>query len=195
MPRDEAWFERLYERNRLLVRAYCVRRVGSVDAQDVESQVFAVAWRRRDDVPDEDRELPWLYGVARRTLGHHWRSTARARRLAEKAGVLPVEPSPGPEVVAAATEEQALVRSALAALESSDREVLMLAAWEGLTHAQIGEVVGCSLAAADKRVTRAKTRLAERYAALTADAAEQPDRDRRPSESSLVHARKGGGAA
>jgi RNA polymerase sigma-70 factor, ECF subfamily len=71
MPRDERWFERLYERNRPMVCAYCVRRVGSHDAQDIVSQVFGVAWRRRDDVPSEDRELPWLYGVARRVLGHH----------------------------------------------------------------------------------------------------------------------------
>lgn len=194
MSRDEAWFERLYERNQPLVRAYCVRRVGSIDAQDIESQVFAVAWRRRDDMPDQDRELPWLYGVARRTLGHHWRSTARARRLAEKAGVVPTEPSPGPEVVAAASAEHALVREALAGLKPADREVLMLAAWEGLTHAEIAEVVDCSLAAADKRVARATSRLAERYTSLvaTSDGSGGPPPG---SDSSLVPARKGGGAA
>jgi RNA polymerase sigma-70 factor (ECF subfamily) len=194
MSRDEAWFERLYERNRPMIRAYCVRRVGSVDAQDIESQVFAVAWRRRDDVPEPDRELPWLYGVARRTLGHHWRSAARARRLVEKAGVVPTDVSPGPEVVAAATAEQALVREALAALKPADREVLLLAAWEGLTHAHIGEVVGCSLAAADKRVTRAKARLADRYASLVS-ATDGSDADPPASRSSLVHVRRGGGAA
>jgi RNA polymerase sigma-70 factor (ECF subfamily) len=193
MSRDDAWFERLYERNRPMLRAYCIRRVGSDDVQDIMSQVFAVAWRRRDDVPPEDRELPWLYGVARRVLGHHWRSAGRARRLAQKAGVHVVDASPGPEVIAAATAEQALVREAMTMLRQSDREVLMLSAWEQLTHAQIADVIGCSLSAADKRVARAKQRLADRYAQLNATVAESSEP--RSIKSSLVRVRRGGGAA
>ena len=180
---DEAWFERFYDRHRPQVCAYCVRRVGSVDAADVVSQVFSIAWRRRDELPPPDRELPWLYGVARRVLGHHWRSAGRARRLASRAGVLPADAPPLPEVVAVESAEHALVREALAALRPSDREVLMLTAWEGLTHAEVGEVLDCSLAAVDKRVSRAKARLAEKYHALER------------TESPPLSARRGGGAA
>jgi RNA polymerase sigma-70 factor, ECF subfamily len=105
--------------------------------------------------------------------------------------------APGPDVVAVATTEQALVRRALSEIKADDREVLMLAAWEGLTHAEIAEVVGCSLAAADKRVTRAKQRLADRYAALTTTdaAADSEPADPSTSKSSLVRIRRGGGAA
>lgn len=181
--RDESWFERFYGRHHPAVCAYCVRRVGSVEAPDIVSQVFSVAWRRRDDLPAADRELPWLYGVARRVVGHHWRSVGRARRLAAKAGVLPAEAQPIPEVAAIETVEHEFVRTALAELRPNDREVLMLTAWEGLTHAQAGEVLGCSLAAVDKRVSRAKVRLAEKY--LTLDRVE-------PHQMS---ARRGGGAA
>lgn len=180
---DERTFEQFYERHQPAVCAYCVRRVGRHDGNDVVSQVFSVAWRRREELPPAGRELPWLYGVARRVLGHHWRSVGRARRLAEKAGVLPIEAPPTPDVVAAESAEHELVRAALAELRPNDREVLMLAAWEGLTHAEIGDVVGCSLAAVDKRMSRAKARLAEKYESLER------------TQSPPVSARKGGGAA
>ena len=183
MLRDEHWFEGLYDRHQPAVGAYCVRRAGSVDGADAAAQVFSVAWRRRDDVPAGNRELPWLYGVARRVLGHHWRSVGRARRLAEKAGVLPIDAPPTPEVVAAANAERELVRAALAGLRPGDQEVLMLTAWEGLTHAEVAEALDCSPAAVDKRVSRAKSRLADAFQKLER------------TQSPPVSAPRGGGAA
>lgn len=178
MHRDDDWFERLYERHHRAIAAYCARRVAHGDAPDVAARVFAVAWRRRDDVPDGERTLPWLYGVARREVSHQWRGARRARRLLERTGGLRVVAPPTPEVVAAATEEQRLVREAVRELGDLDREVLLLTAWEGLTHAATAEVLGCSRAAVDKRVARAKVRLAERYADVAGRAAaiEPPDR-------------------
>jgi RNA polymerase sigma-70 factor (ECF subfamily) len=166
MVRDDAWFEQLYERHHRAVSAYCVRRVGHSEAPDAVGEVFAVAWRRVDDVPGDDRALPWLYGVARRVVSHHWRGARRGRRLVEKAGTVRVVPHPGPEVQTVANVEHQMVRDAAMQLRAIDREVLLLSAWEGLTHGQIAEALGCSLAAVDKRVTRAKNRLARRYESL-----------------------------
>ena len=196
MPRDEAWFEGLYERHRAAITAYCLRRVAAHDAGDAVVEVFAIAWDRRDDVPDgdgaDDRSLPWLYGVARRVLSHRWRSERRARRLAEKAGVLRQVVPATPEVATVASFEQQLVREAVMSLRTTDREVLLLSAWEGLTHPEIAEVLDVSVAAVDKRVTRAKARLAERYESLAgADRDEIPTG--RPATPSPVRAQRGGG--
>ncbi len=166
MSRDDAWFERLYERHHRAIAAYCARRVGSGDAPDVAARVFAVAWRRREDVPEGDRALPWLYGVARREVSHQWRGARRTRRLLERTRQLGVVPPPTPESVAAATEDQRLVRQAVRRLGALDREALLLTAWEGLTHAAAAEALGCSRAAVDKRVARAKIRLAEQFRQL-----------------------------
>jgi RNA polymerase sigma-70 factor (ECF subfamily) len=57
---------RMYEKHNRAIRAYCLRRIGDADASDAVSEVSAVAWRRIDDVPDDEMTLPWLYGVARR---------------------------------------------------------------------------------------------------------------------------------
>ncbi len=68
---------RLYEKHNRAIRAYCLRRIGDADASDAVAEVFAVAWRRIDDVPDDEMTLPWLYGVARRVVSDHYRSSNR----------------------------------------------------------------------------------------------------------------------
>ena len=52
-----------------------------------------------------------------------------------------------------------MIARALGELSEDDREVLMLVAWEGLTAAQAGEVLGCSAGAAAMRLHRARRRL------------------------------------
>lgn len=195
MPRDEAWFDGFYRQHERLVLAYCTRRVGAVDAGDATAKTFAVAWTRRDDVPEGERATRWLYGVARRILSHHWRGAGRAARLAERAGVMRTIPPRGPELTVIDSLEHQLVRNAVMSLSSTDREVLMLSAWEGLTHVEIADVLDVSVAAVDKRVARAKVRLAERYESLMADSVTAsratPVGDESPSP---VRAPKGGGA-
>lgn len=163
MSRGEAWFDRLYRRHYKSVLAYCVRRTSVPEAYDAAAEVFSVAWRRRRDVPSGDKALPWLYGVARNVVRHSWRSEKRLRRLAARvAGVgSPAVPDPGTIVVE--REEYAQVRHALGRLRPIDREVLRLSAWEGLSRGEIADMLDLSLAAVDKRVTRAKQRLAREY--------------------------------
>lgn len=163
MGRTQHWFDRLYERHADAIRAYCHRRTGRVDAEDAAAEVFAVAWRRRDDIPGGGRELPWLYGVARRVLSQQRRGTARYERLAHRLRSMRQPANPLPEVVVVQRTEYRQVREAVAQLREPDREILLLSAWEGLSHSQIADALGCSLAAVDKRLTRAKQRLARQF--------------------------------
>jgi RNA polymerase sigma-70 factor (ECF subfamily) len=107
--------------------------------------------------------LPWLYGVARKVIGHQWRSARRRQNLIRKAGGQGRLTPPIPEDVVVEHADHVRVRSALALLKEIDREVLILSAWEGLSHAQIAAAVGITLAAVDKRLTRAKKRLARQF--------------------------------
>ena len=139
--------------------------------------------------------------VARRVVSHQWRSAGRVRRLRFKAQGQRIAAPPGPDAIAVERAEHRLVRRAVDELGDTDREVLLLSAWEGLTHAEIAQVIGCSHAAADKRVARAKARLAHRYEVLAADVDADtavPDGTTRrttPDHRSPVRARKGGGDA
>lgn len=130
--------------------AYARRRCGQDGADDLVAEVLAVAWRRLDDVP-EDAPLPWLYGVARRTLLNRRRSLERRARLALR---LRLERS---RDVTESTDH--VVLEALHRLRPADREVLRLAAWEELRPAEIGVVLGCTANAAALRLSRARARL------------------------------------
>lgn len=67
-----------------------------------------------------------------------------------------------------ATEEDGLVALAcLGALSDEERELLMLASWEGLTSAEIGRVLGCSPTAARIRLHCARSRLKASIATFT----------------------------
>lgn len=182
--RNQAWYDRFYERHHRPVFAYCLRRAGRADAEDATAEVFATAWRRRDDIPGGDRELPWLYGVARRMLSHQRRGADRLRRLTDRVGATPEPPPLHPDAVVVQRLEYIQVRQAVAGLRPGDREVLLLSAWEGLSHREISEVLGCSPVAVDKRLTRAKQRLARQYETI------DRTQTRRPPASAI-----GGGGA
>jgi RNA polymerase sigma-70 factor (ECF subfamily) len=64
-------------------------------------------------------------------------------------------------------QEYDTVIEAIRGLGADDREMLLLSAWEGLTHAEIAEAMDYSLAAVDKRLARAKERLRRQYEART----------------------------
>lgn len=147
-PPEEA-FRRLFSRHYGSVFAYAARRVGWDDAADVAAETFTVAWRKIRRIP-HDAELPWLYGVARRVVANQRRSLRRRRRLEEK-----IAGNPG-EAVA---HDPPDLRSVVETLAEADREVLMLAAWEGLDPAGIGRALGCSANAAAVRLHRARARL------------------------------------
>jgi len=151
-------FRRLWAEHHRHVLAYALRRTGQrADAEDVVSSTFTVAWRRRGDKPAAEFELPWLYAIAARVLANQRRSLRRLVALRSRLRELPApaadERSDLPEVVAA-----------LKQLRGDDQEILRLAAWEGLTGAELAVALGCSENAATIRLHRARRRLAEQLA-------------------------------
>src|SRR5262245_19625673 len=94
----EERFRAAYQRHAPAVWRYLARRLGDDDlAEDLTSEVFVVAWRRRHDAPADS--LPWLYGVARRVLANDRRAArtdaARVRALADQLATAPVEQPSG----------------------------------------------------------------------------------------------------
>lgn len=155
---DAEWFTAVvHEHSSALVR-YFARRGPRQDAEDLAADVFATAWRRRNDVP-RDAVLPWLYRTAGFTLANH-----RRKHLD-----LPVDdvPESGAVRVDSDPELNALfdaeLRGALASVGERDREILLLHAWEGLDGAELAEVLGISRSGADAALSRARKRLREAW--------------------------------
>ena len=161
VPTDRDRFDRLYDRYFQEVLAYCLRRVVTADGYAAANEVFEIAWRRIGDVPDGEGARAWLFTVARRVVYRYWRGVSRFRRLIGRATA--ADPPPIPEEVVVRRAELDAVLVALERLTPRDRELLQLAAWEELPHAEIAESLGCSVAAVDQRLHRAKRKLAAEY--------------------------------
>lgn len=141
------------------VSRYCYRRLPAGDANDAAAQVFAVAWRKVGDMPDDEGTLPWLYAVARFEVSAARRSRQRRSNLQEKLSGQAQPTEPSPETVVLSNSEQSELMAALESLRPRDQEVLRLRALEGLTMSEIAVVLGCSVEAAKKRSARAMRRL------------------------------------
>lgn len=63
-PAEER-FDALYRDHHQEIVAYCLRRMPRPAAEDVAADVFAVAWRRIDDVPQHDEAIAWLFAIGR----------------------------------------------------------------------------------------------------------------------------------
>jgi RNA polymerase sigma-70 factor (ECF subfamily) len=156
-PRER--LRRLYGDHGAAILAYALRRTTTPeDAADVVSEVFLVAWRRIDAVPSGEDARLWLYGVARRTLSNQRRGELRRSRLGAALREHAATAAPEPRDVDPA------LRTALEALRPADRELLALVAWEGLTPAQAGSVLGLAPGTARVRLHRARARLRQTLA-------------------------------
>ena len=133
------------------VHAFALRRADPEAAQDITAETFLIAWRRRADMPPEP--LPWLYGIARGVLANERRTRNRKLSLAARIAAEPASTD-------ATGDGDHEVLQALASLRESDREALLLSAWEGLSTAQAAGLVGCSAATFAVRLHRARRRLA-----------------------------------
>jgi RNA polymerase sigma-70 factor (ECF subfamily) len=153
---QERRFEELFEAYRADVVAYCGWRADSdSDAQDAVAEVFLTAWRRLDELPKGKAARVWLYATARRVMANQRRSRRRRAALHERLAFEAA--SHEPETIARESEHT-LVHEALRRLAPHDREVLLLAEWEGLSSAEIAQVVGCLTVTARGRLHRARRR-------------------------------------
>lgn len=155
----EEQFEDLVRRYSRPVIAFCLRRSTHVDAHDAAADVFAIAWRRFDDIPGDDRTLCWLFGVARRVLANQQRSRHRRTRLREKMGAMVQSPIAGPEAVVVRSDTDQEVIDALHRLEPRDQEVLALLVWDEVSRSDAARILDISLEALHKRFQRALRRL------------------------------------
>ena len=173
-------FEGCFRANYAAVLAFAIRRLPDrATAEDAAAEVFAVAWRRRDLIPEQP--LPWLYAIALRVVANQRRSGERRRRLGDRLeGEASARAEP-PEFDEVLHTRDAFAR-AFQRLSEDEREVLRLTAWEGLTSREAASVLGCTTAAFRVRLHRARRRLAKHLEATGHSPEEKPIRASDPAE-------------
>ncbi|MGD2059295.1 MAG: sigma-70 family RNA polymerase sigma factor [Acidimicrobiia bacterium] len=166
MTAADARFADVYESFFRRVYAYCLRRIAADRVDDAVAEIFLVAWRRIDEVPEGEAVLPWLYGVAFKVLSTQRRGRSRQRQLEAKLTAVGVAPIKSAEDFVVSSSESDQVFRALARLKRTDQEILMLTVWEELPHAEIAIALGISVGAVKQRAHHARHNLTREYTRL-----------------------------
>jgi RNA polymerase sigma-70 factor (ECF subfamily) len=151
-------FDALYRATAAEIYAYVATLVRDrATAEDVTAQAFEKAYRRRSSFSARrGSQRAWLFTIARNAALDELRRRQRTASLT----VEPAAPD-GADAMAPADDRLLTVRTALAALDPRDRELIALKFHAGLSNAEIARVLGISIANAGTRVHRAMTRLRE----------------------------------
>jgi RNA polymerase sigma-70 factor (ECF subfamily) len=157
--RDKEAFDMLYARYVRPVYGLALRRLGDrAQAEDAVQETFTAVWRAaRSYRPDRGPGAPWLYAVARNAI------VDRARTRLDASAELPdaVSGEPGPAEHAESADVAWRVHRALADLPRTERDVLELAYWGGLSQSEVASFLGIPLGTVKTRTRSALSRLAD----------------------------------
>ena len=124
------------------------------DAFDLSQETYLKAFRRIESFDGRSSLATWLYRIAvnetLQFLRRAGRSQARLRHVSRPQDV---------ESEAESTMVRTDVNDALAAVDPTDRAMLLLRYQEGLDYRAIAEVVGCAEGTVASRLNRARQRL------------------------------------
>lgn len=174
---DPLAFEELMARNQKRVCSFLLRFVGSPQlAEDLAQEVFLRVFKHRATYRQEAKFTTWLYRVAHNVAFNALRAKGRRpevffsgvsssnvgsstsvgfeNSITEKTGFTPTRQL-------AKVELQQIVRAAVDALPSRQREAIHLSRFEGLSYQEIADVMNMSPQAVKSLVCRAKMKLKE----------------------------------
>ena len=156
-------FGLIYDRHAAALLRFLGRRVGARVAEGLLGELFRIAFERRKSF-DASREsaLPWLYGIGSNLLLKHRR--AEGRRLRANARVAAADGPVDRRATAAALDAHLLfgrVADAIETLPGSEREALLLFAWEDLSYQSVAEALELPIGTVRSRLNRARARLRE----------------------------------
>ncbi len=162
---DARAFDQLMRAHERQVLGVSWRLLGRLeDAQDAAQEVFLRLYRYLDRF-DTDRPLsPWLYRVTVnvcRDLGRR-RSVRQTLSLEDLEVSHPraaTDPGPDPGRAAALAEERRIAAQAIASLAEKERAALVLRDLEGLSSAEVAQILGSSEATVRSQICRARLKI------------------------------------
>jgi len=160
-------FRILYKSTFSDIYAYATRSLAPDQSEidDVVAEVYLVAWRRIDELPQSPQDRLWLFGVARNVVRSTRRSGNRRLLLVDRIHRQPRLPFGSSETC------DVDVTGALRSLSPKEREVMQLVIWDGLSAVEAAEVLGCSVNVVEVRLHRARKRLARSMPAPSGESA------------------------
>lgn len=135
------------------------------DAADAAQETFVKVYQSRARFDLDQRFSTWLYTIAANLVKDRYRWRSRHPQVSldaesDTTGDSFRESLPGndplPHERAEAEERSEVIRQAVAALPEELRQPLILAEYEDRSHAEIGQILGCSAKAVETRIYRAR---------------------------------------
>ena len=160
--REPERFGVVFDRYFAEIHGYVARRLGRDAADDVAAETFLTAFRsRRRFDASRGTVRAWLYGIVTNHMSAYHRQEVRAYRTLALAGMQAVEEGHADRVaerVDAGAAGRELAR-ALAELPRGDRDVLLLVALGGLSHADVAVALGIPYGTVGSRLNRVRKKL------------------------------------
>jgi RNA polymerase sigma-70 factor (ECF subfamily) len=157
-------FEALYRESRNDLYGYVAGLLRDRSAaEEVTSQAFERAWRKRRQIdPERGPARAWLFGIARNAALDELRRRSRHSEMpdevADQAGPAMAPQASGGDPAAIAVQRTAL-RQAMKSLSGRERELVALKYFAGLSNAEIAQVTGTSESNAGTKLHRAIEKL------------------------------------
>ena len=168
---DRLALEQLLERYQRQVFRFGLRMCGEEeDAKDVLQETLLAAARNVKEFRGASSVSTWLYAIARSFCIKSRRASKFAPEHVDSLEALRAEATDvadarrTPDEDASGNQVKAALGSAIAALDPKYREVLVLRDVEGLSAAEVAEVLGLSVEAVKSRLHRARVAVRERVA-------------------------------
>lgn len=157
---DRAAFAAFFARYALRVKAFLMRRGARADeADELAQEVMLTVWRKAATFdPARASASTWLFTVARNRRIDLARRQARPEPDAEDPLFQP-DPEPDGADLVGRGQRDGRVREVLALLPQEQRDILLVAFYEGLSQTEIAERLGLPLGTVKSRTRLAMARL------------------------------------
>ncbi len=151
---DEDAFRELYDRfaDRVFRYAFTLLRSEHL-SEEVTQETMIAVWKSTHRFQGRSKVSTWIFGIARNKAFDLLRREKRGDRLPD---VSLVSPDPAPALLKAEA-----VSGAMGMLPESQREVVFLTFYEGLSYGEISRLLGIPEGTVKSRMFHAKKKLAE----------------------------------
>jgi RNA polymerase sigma-70 factor, ECF subfamily len=172
---DDLALNELMERWQKALFSFIFRYVGNyTDSIDLTQETFVRVYHHRSRFNFKSKFSTWLLTIATNLCKHHarWRRRHPTISLEDAGGAemfdqyLSVSAEEIPSALAGRSELGKLVKEEIEQLPHDLKTAILLFAYENLSYAEIGVIVGCTPKAVETRLYRVRKLLAKKLAAF-----------------------------
>jgi len=173
---DDLALSELMERWQKPLHSFILRYVGNyADSIELAQETFVRVYHHRGRFNFKSKFSTWLLTIATNLCRHHarWRKRHPISSLDDTEGVgdmldeyLYISAEEIPSAQASRSELAKLVKEEIEKLPHDLKAAILLFAYDNLSYAEIGVILGCTPKAVETRVYRVKKVLAKRLAAI-----------------------------